>query len=1442
MEKYELTFPQKNIWLVESFYDSKLVNIVSGSLVIKQAFDILKAEKTVNKFVEINEGMRLRISIDEGIPKQYVSSFALFEADKVNVFGKTEEEIEIIKQEYICRPIDIIDSPLFSYLLIDRGNGVGEIFLKAHHLICDAWSISKMATELSHIYEAILNNEEVEKNNPSYIDFVKAEQAYVNSERYMKDGEFWKNYLQGMTEPVGIKDAIVANDTNAKRYTLKLERDFQQLIDEYCKQNRFSPYVLFLTALAIYIERIKEKTDFAIGTPVLNRANFKEKNMIGMFVSTMPVRFVLDENDTFYDTCKKLVTDSMTLFRHQKYPYTKISEQYKEINGVSDNMYKVMLSYQNARSEIADSKKYEVNWRFSGNIQNELEIHIADLNDSGLLDIHFDYITSLFEDVEIEYIASRLFTIIKDGIVNNSKIEDIKIMPDDEKNKILGVFNDTKRNYPKDRTVIELFEEQVVKNPNKIALVLDNEQLAYSKLNERANCLAEMIIKKGIKENDVVGIIVDKSFELLISIIAVLKIGAYYLPIETNYAHDRKEYLIHDANVKLVIQDNLEKFDVDTIFLSDIEWKNTDFKFIRSTSYGSESPVCILYTSGTTGNPKGAVIINKNIVKLVKNPDYMELKEDDTILQAASTSFDVSLFEFWGTLLNGGTCALIKKSNLLDFEYLNRYMKEKNVTVAWITAALFNQIIDGKIEAFSNLRTVLSGGDVMSLKHVNKLRQIYPELEIINCYGPTECVTFTNTFKVDTVMDKKVPLGKAISNTYGYVIDSKFRLLPLYTEGEYVIGGDSVALKYINKEDLTREKFVEDKITNKGKMYKTGDVVRMLDKGYIDFVGRKDNQVKIRGYRIELDEVKYALHSREGVEDVAVFIYEDKAKSKKIAAFFTAKSEISINEMKAYLKEKLVSYMVPSYIDQLDKLPLNQNGKVNTKELINYINQTESNFRDEKMPEYEGVSKVFYEIFKDILNKDIIYPDDNFFEIGGDSLAAIKVISEAMNHDINITFSDIYKYPSISDLTNMLVKNEAKVSISENLKDIDFTDINNILNKNTLDENEKIETQKLGNVLLTGATGFLGAHILSYLLDNTDIKVYCLVRRVRGKEPENRLKECLQFFFENKYDDFFGTRIITVEGDIVLENLASNVDDFEKLKLDISTVINSAAYVKHYGQLELFKRINYYSVKNIANFAMENNKRLIHISTLSVSGNILEVGQIEQVDIKKGTIFSENKLYIGQNLDNVYAYTKFLGEKVVYEYILKGLDAKVIRMGNLTSRIIDGKFQPNVEENAFVNRLKTIIDLGVVPNNILDFNVEFTPIDVAAKAICLLATTSSKYNTYHLFNQNHIVMSKLDKILAKLGYKLKHITKKQMTELIEFYSNQEDGYEMVKGIIQDLNKNKELDYTPNTVIKSDFTISVLERLGFRWPKIDEKYIEKYIDYLEKIHFLRGDNK
>jgi len=528
--------------------------------------------------------------------------------------------------------------------------------------------------------------------------------------------------------------------------------------------------------------------------------------------------------------------------------------------------------------------------------------------------------------------------------------------------------------------------------------------------------------------------------------------------------------------------------------------------------------------------------------------------------------------------------------------------------------------------------------------------------------------------------------------------------------------------------------------------------------------------------------------------------------------------------------------MIPAYIIQLDKLPLNQNGKVDIKKLE--LIELKENKKDTQNYEYKGIYKEIYELYCEILNTNNITPYDNFFDMGGDSLLAIQLVTKAMAKDIIITYADLYKYGSIQELGEMLEKNNMKKSISSGIKDIDYTQIDKILHNNVFNKNDNVTSEKyeIKDIMLVGSTGFLGAHILYDYLNNYNGIVYCLMRGKSLDSEKERLIKRLEFFFGNEKIDDMKERIKVVLGDITDSNLLD-------LKIDnlnnITTVINSAACVKHFGSVEYFKRVNEYGAKNLAEFCRVNNKRLIHISTLSVSGNILETGQIEQVDIEPDTIYNETNLYIGQNLDNVYAYSKFMGEKVIYDYILDGLDAKIMRMGNLTGRSNDGKFQPNVEENAFANRLKTIIELNVMPDNILSFYLEFTPIDYAARAVMLLTETDRKYNTYHLFNHKHAQMTFVDKVFDKIGINLKHITKKQMTELLEKYMSQEGGHEKIQGLILDINKNKEIEYKPNTIVKSDFTIEILRKLNFEWLDITEDYIIRYMEYLYNIGFLKG---
>ncbi|MEG1363921.1 MAG: SDR family oxidoreductase, partial [Clostridia bacterium] len=393
----------------------------------------------------------------------------------------------------------------------------------------------------------------------------------------------------------------------------------------------------------------------------------------------------------------------------------------------------------------------------------------------------------------------------------------------------------------------------------------------------------------------------------------------------------------------------------------------------------------------------------------------------------------------------------------------------------------------------------------------------------------------------------------------------------------------------------------------------------------------------------------------------------------------------------------------PTQFVKLDKLPLNNNGKVDKNKLI--CEKDKHIIKINKNKTYVGEYKKIYDLFSSILNKTDIDENDNFFDIGGDSLLAVKFVTKAMGQNIIITYSDLYKYSTIKSLSDMLTSKNEKKSISEPIKQFNYTKINEILANNIY--NDKINydmKENIGNILLAGATGFLGAHILDAYMKNEKGKIYCIIRPNKNEDPTFRLKEKMLFFFGEKYISEIGKRIIVIEGDITNSRIITNEDEYDVIVKNVDTVINSAAHVKHFGKLNLFEEINVRGTKNLVDFCLLNKKKFIHLSTLSVSGNILETGQVEQTDILSNTIYDESNFYISQNLDNVYAYTKFMSEKIVYDAIVKDkLNAKIMRMGNLTGRYSDGKFQPNVEDNAFANRLKTIIELGVIPQNILDF-------------------------------------------------------------------------------------------------------------------------------------------
>jgi thioester reductase-like protein len=577
-------------------------------------------------------------------------------------------------------------------------------------------------------------------------------------------------------------------------------------------------------------------------------------------------------------------------------------------------------------------------------------------------------------------------------------------------------------------------------------------------------------------------------------------------------------------------------------------------------------------------------------------------------------------------------------------------------------------------------------------------------------------------------------------------------------------------------------------------------------------------------------EIQKKILEFNGIKEAVVIVNGEE--NKYIAAYYVSEKEILDNVLKDYLQKYLPSYMIPLYFVKLDKMPLNQNGKIDKRSLPDISVRSNK----VKLEAINRKQKELLNIYRKVLQNTEVYMNDNFFEVGGDSLNAVALVSNAILQKKRMTYSDIFKYPTPIEMYDYLMGKNIKESISNDIKNYDYTKINEIIENNRIEKLENYASNEIGNVLLTGVTGFLGAHILDNYLTNEKGNIYCIVRKKDGNDDVvDRVKNILNYYFDKKYDNEFGKRIFVVKGDI------TKVIDSEELALNVDTVINSAAHVKHFGNLELFNKINVVGTKNLIEFCINNNKNLIHISTLSVSGIQLEGGNLEQDNVLRNTNFRETELYINQNLDNVYAYTKFIAERCILESIANnGLKAKIIRVGNLTGRYIDGKFQPNFSENAFIDRLKGVLFIKAIPDNLKDSYFEFTPIDCTANAVIKLAKTDRRYNVFQVYNNRHLYLTEFIKIMKKLNIDIKIIPKGQIKKRLYKYLKMENINTIIKGIIMDLDKNTEINYESNVKITCDFTIEMLKINKFIWPEITEEYIIKFLSNLEMLGGIKND--
>ena len=845
----------------------------------------------------------------------------------------------------------------------------------------------------------------------------------------------------------------------------------------------------------------------------------------------------------------------------------------------------------------------------------------------------------------------------------------------------------------------------------------------------------------------------------------------------------------------------------------------------------------IIYTSGSTGVPKG-VMLNQvgltNMAKaMTKALDYLHDGKVHTLLSVTSTPFDIFVYEIIVSLTHGQRIVMANNAEHRNPKLLEKLMEKYNTDVMTVTPSLMKIVYDNRSEN-SPLRLVKNmvfGGEPLPEKFVKDLKALADDITVFNIYGPSEITVLSNVQNLNG--EPEITTGPPIMNTQIHILDKNLNRVPIGVVGEIYISGIQVGVGYLGKEELTNQKFLQNKF-GKGRMYKSGDIGRWTFEGKIQCLGRIDHQIKLRGLRIELGEIENKMEQYPGVSAAIVNKITINDKDSLCGYYVTdSTSNISELEIKSYLKKYLPQYMVPSYIVHLEKMPYTINRKIDRKALP-MPNIEEENFKEEEPDKYDNDELKLLQIWKNILHLDKINLNDNFFDIGGDSISAIKMQIEALKYNFDFEYADIFKYPTIKELAS-----KKRYNKNNNIPKYDYSEINEILKRNNLENLKKIQKYNVKDVLLIGGTGYLGIHILYEYLKYENGKIYCLVRRKNNEEPLIRLQQKIAFYFGNDYYEKNKDRIQVVEGDIVKENLAINSKDYEMLKNNITTVINAGALVKHFGISKLFNDINVKGTENVVEFCKKENKRLIHISTISVSGNGEKEETVEETkeNINSKKIFKESDLYIGQNISGIYTITKFEAEKIVLKAIKSGLDAQILRMGNITNRYSDGVFQQNVEENAFAKRLKSFIELGMFPKYLLDHAIELGPVDLCAEAVIKILEYDSNCNVLHIYNSKLLPIKLLVNTMKELGINIEAVDDETMSRKLKEILNDNFKKEILSGIIHDIDSKKRLIYTSNIRVSYDFSEKYLEKIGFSWKNIDREYILKYMNYFKGIGFI-----
>lgn len=1043
---FQLTHAQKRIWYREKLFPELREELICPIINFKEDISTDILEKAIIAFIKNNPDIRIRMHLQNGECMQYYSEYRDQKIDMEEFSGSNaENEAEKYFYDQHCLKFELYHSNLYFFSIVKINNTI-KLYIKIHHIISDGWTIALIMNKVMYYYRAIKEEMEYSENKENkglYLQYIQWEQEYLSSEKYIQNAEYWKNKFKTVPGELSIEPYKNLNrqDYTSARAHFVIPADVVKDINRFCSNYNTTTYHMIMAALYIYIYKTTSREDIIVSTFTHNRMKWN-KDTIGMFVSTIPVRLSIGQDMDFLSVLSFIKRELWMCMKNQNYPFdrlvTDIRENMDEGNG--NYLNDILVSYQNAK--YPEEVDYPA-WYFNGNISNVITFHISDRGDKGILDFEIDYRTSLFDESDINRIFSCMCNLIKEGMAYpENKITQLDMLGQKQRDKLLLEFNATKAAYSDQLAIHQKFEEQAERVPNNIAVVFKGRTLTYSQLNIRANQLAWVLRNAGVNRDNMVALLLDRTEEMLIGILAVLKAGGGYLPIDPNYPGDRISYMIEDSGAEIILtKKNLTGgicLDGKKIFMDEPSSYDVCMDNLPVINEANDLAY-IIYTSGSTGKPKGVMIEHQAVLNFIKGmTDCIDFHESKTILALTTISFDIFVLETLLPLSAGMKIVIADETEQIDPLKLNSLITENEVDIIQMTPSRMQLLLanEQNLTCLKSLKEILLGGEAVTEGIIKSLKPL-TDAKLYNMYGPTETTVWSSVKEIENV--DEITIGKPIANTNIYIVNRNLELVPLGVIGEICITGAGVARGYYKREDLNREKFVKipKDFLKDGEcyevMYRTGDLGWWRTDGEIEFVGRMDTQVKLRGYRIELEEIEKVVMEYGTIHNCAVIVKENENGHKYLVLYYAAEAAVSPKELDLFMKEKLPYYMVPSDFIWLKELPMTPNGKLDRKSLPEPSLCTAAASDAFEAPGTE-CERLIADIWKKVLDKDMIDRNENFFDIGGNSFFLIMMHSQLDQvYQGKVTIADIFANPTISKLASFIEQRSDKTQEIEKI-------------------------------------------------------------------------------------------------------------------------------------------------------------------------------------------------------------------------------------------------------------------------------------------------------------------------------------------------------------------------------------------------------------------------